>query len=194
MPKQTAFQYTEMNEQTWRFAGFTYSPQQGLSYGGDELKLGPQARQLLELLLEAKGGVVTRQEIGARLWKGRPASEESIDRCVYLLRKPLREAGFGDLVSTAYGRGLSLRATVEATSQPMPARSRPAAGAVVSEASAADSSSSVAPTVMPAEQTKMVELAIGDIVVRFHPDVKEEQLARILRVARAAKLTSAQNG
>jgi hypothetical protein len=67
----------------------------------------------LELLLEAKGGVVSKAEIGARLWPGRPPSDDSIDRCAYLLRKPLREAGYGDLIATAYGRGLSLRAKVE---------------------------------------------------------------------------------
>ncbi|PPD44748.1 MAG: transcriptional regulator [Methylocystis sp.] len=96
-----------------RFAGFTYSAQKGLQRNGVQIHLGPQARQLLELLLETKGGVVSKAEIAARLWPDRPPSDDSIDRCAYLLRKPLREAGFGDLIATAYGRGLSLRATVE---------------------------------------------------------------------------------
>jgi DNA-binding winged helix-turn-helix (wHTH) protein len=96
-----------------RFAGFEYSPQTGLRRDGVQIHLGPQARQLLELLLESKGGVVSKAEIAARLWPDRPPSDDSIDRCAYLLRKPLREAGFGDLIATAYGRGLSLRAPVE---------------------------------------------------------------------------------
>ncbi|WP_363346232.1 winged helix-turn-helix domain-containing protein [Methylocystis echinoides] len=102
-----------MNDLGWRFAGFEYSPHTGLRRGGVQIPVGPQARQLLELLLEAKGGVVSKAEIGARLWPGRPPSDDSIDRCAYLLRKPLREAGYGDLIATAYGRGLSLRAKVE---------------------------------------------------------------------------------
>ncbi len=76
------------------------------------IHLGPQARQLLELLLHSEGGVVSKAEIAAKLWPNRPPSDNSIDRCAYLLRKPLREAGGGDLIATAYGRGLSLRAEV----------------------------------------------------------------------------------
>lgn len=96
-----------------RFAGFLYSAQAGLQRDGVPIHLGPQARQLLELLLNAEGGVVSKAEIAARLWPDRPPSDDSIDRCAYLLRRPLREAGFGDLIATAYGRGLSLRARVE---------------------------------------------------------------------------------
>jgi DNA-binding winged helix-turn-helix (wHTH) protein len=98
----------------WRFAGFEYSPHSGLRREGAAIPVGPQARRLLELLLEARGGVVSKAEIGARLWPGRPPSDDSIDRCAYLLRRPLKEAGFGDLIATAYGRGLSLRAKIEA--------------------------------------------------------------------------------
>jgi len=97
----------------WRFAGFEFSPQTGLRRDGVQIHLGPQARQLLELLLESNGGVVTKADIAAKLWPDRPPSDDSIDRCAYLLRKPLREAGYGDLIATAYGRGLSLRAPVD---------------------------------------------------------------------------------
>lgn len=102
-----------MNGLIRRFAGFEYSPQSGLRKDGTQIHLGPQARQLLELLLESEGGVVSKADIAARLWPDRPPSDDSIDRCAYLLRKPLREAGYGDLIATAYGRGLSLRAKVE---------------------------------------------------------------------------------
>lgn len=102
-----------MNGLVWRFAGFEYSPIGGLRRDGDSIPLGPQARQLLELLLRSNGVVVSKAEIAAELWPGRPPSDDSIDRCAYLLRKPLREAGGGDLIATAYGRGLSLRAKIE---------------------------------------------------------------------------------
>lgn len=102
-----------MNGLVWRFAGFEYSTPAGLRRDGVQINVGPQARQLLELLLEAKGAVVSKAEIGARLWPDRPPSDDSIDRCAYLLRKPLRETGYGDLIATAYGRGLSLRAKVQ---------------------------------------------------------------------------------
>lgn len=106
-----------MGELIKRFSGFTYSVQGGLQRGGARIHLGPQARQLLELLLEAPGVLVTKSEIAARLWPDRAASDDSIDRCAYLLRKPLREAGGEDMIATAYGRGLALRATVEIVDQ-----------------------------------------------------------------------------
>lgn len=102
-----------MHSLVWRFAGFEYSPHKGLRKDGVQIPVGPQARQLLELLLDSQGSVVSKADIGAKLWPGRPPSDDSIDRCAYLLRKPLKEAGFGDLIATAYGRGLSLRAKVE---------------------------------------------------------------------------------
>lgn len=102
-----------MPELIRRFAGFSYSAESGLQRDGEQIQLGPQARQLLELLLESEGGVVSKDAIAARLWPDRPASDDSIDRCAYLLRKPLREAGAGDLIATSYGRGLSLRAQIE---------------------------------------------------------------------------------
>jgi transcriptional regulator HilA, main transcriptional regulator of SPI1 len=102
-----------MSGLVWRFAGFEYSSHGGLRKDGVQISVGPQARQLLELLLESKGAVVSKSEISERLWPGRPVSDDSIDRCAYLLRKPLKAAGFGDLIATAYGRGLSLRAVVE---------------------------------------------------------------------------------
>lgn len=102
-----------MGETVRRFAGFSYSARGGLQRDGERIHLGPQARQLLELLLELEGGVASKGAIAARLWPSRPASDESIDRCAYLLRKALRDAGGGDVVVTAYGRGLSLRAEIE---------------------------------------------------------------------------------
>jgi transcriptional regulator HilA, main transcriptional regulator of SPI1 len=102
-----------MSGQFWRFAGFEYSQVGGLQRDGAPVPIGPQARQLLELLLRSNGGVVSKAEIAASLWPGRPPSDDSIDRCAYLLRKPLREAGGGDVIATAYGRGLSLRARIE---------------------------------------------------------------------------------
>jgi DNA-binding winged helix-turn-helix (wHTH) protein/Flp pilus assembly protein TadD len=102
-----------MGELIRRFSGFNYSAHGGLQRDGKRIHLGPQARQLLEMLLESSGTLVTKSEIAARLWPGRAVSDDSIDRCAYLLRKPLREAGGEELIATAYGRGLSLRASVE---------------------------------------------------------------------------------
>lgn len=102
-----------MRGHLWRFAGFEYSPMAGLKRDGQPIPIGPQARQLLELLLHSNGAVVSKAEIAAQLWPGRLPSDDSIDRCAYLLRKPLRDAGGGDVVATVYGRGLSLRARIE---------------------------------------------------------------------------------
>lgn len=184
-PGRRLSQNKRMRNLVRKFAGFTYSPQKGLFRDDAEIRLGPQARQLLELLLDADGGLVTREEISARLWTKRPPSDASIDRCVYLLRKPLRDAGFGDVVATDYGRGLSLRTKVEVVPSVPPALPvglrKPAASPPKRPAN---------PGRTPSSETKMIELTVGDIVVRVGHDVEEEQLARILRAARAARLES----
>lgn len=102
-----------MLEAIRRFAGFQYSSEMGLERDGQPIRLGPQARQLLELLLDARGEIVAKELIAAKLWPGQPVSDDSIDRCAYLLRKPIKALGLPDVVATSYGKGLFLRARVE---------------------------------------------------------------------------------
>jgi len=109
-----------MKNSVRRFAGFSYSLEGGLERAGRPVKLGPQARQLLELLLDAKGEIVPKDEIASKLWPGQEVSDDSIDRCAYLLRKPLKAVGLPELVATAYGRGLYLRAEIEESGDERP--------------------------------------------------------------------------
>lgn len=109
-----------MRNPVWRFNGFRYSADLGLERGGEAISLGPQARRLLELLLESGGEVVSKESIAARIWPDRSVSDGSIDRCAYLLRKPLKEACGDDIIATSYGKGLSLRARIDLVDQAAP--------------------------------------------------------------------------
>ena len=97
---------------SWRFEGFGYSTERGLERGETRIPLQPKARGLIELLLRAGGAAVSKETIAAALWPGDAASDESIARVVYHLRKALNAAG-ADVVRTLYGEGVQLSCPVE---------------------------------------------------------------------------------
>jgi DNA-binding response OmpR family regulator len=77
--------------------------------GGAEVICQPRVYQLLVMLCEAGGAVVTREEIFARLWKGQAiASDESLTQVAHRLRAVLGPASAA--VRTVRGTGFRLDA------------------------------------------------------------------------------------
>jgi DNA-binding response OmpR family regulator len=77
--------------------------------GDVPLKLAPRSMQILELLLQDPGRVVTRAELQAALWPdGAPASD-ALRSQIHLLRQALAQAGY-DGLETVHGVGYRLRA------------------------------------------------------------------------------------
>jgi DNA-binding winged helix-turn-helix (wHTH) protein len=70
---------------------------------GVPVKLGTRAFDLLLVLLEADGSLVTREELISRVWPGIVVSEENIKFQVSALRKAL--GADRDLIHTEFGRG-----------------------------------------------------------------------------------------
>ncbi|MBB4199010.1 tetratricopeptide (TPR) repeat protein [Rhodoblastus sphagnicola] len=68
----------------------------------------PKVRALLTLLVEARGKMVSKEEIAAAVWPHENVSDESITRCAHQLRKLLGQGTNEDLLKTAYGRGYYL--------------------------------------------------------------------------------------
>jgi predicted ATPase/DNA-binding winged helix-turn-helix (wHTH) protein len=67
------------------------------------VELGAHAFNLLMALIEARGQVVSREELLERLWPGRTIEENNLAVHVLALRKAL--AADRDLIRTAFGRG-----------------------------------------------------------------------------------------
>ncbi|WP_248796971.1 winged helix-turn-helix domain-containing protein [Pseudomonas sp. MWU13-2105] len=70
---------------------------------GRGIHLPPKELQVLRLLLGSAGRLVTKDCLLDSVWPGMDAAEESLTRCIYVLRKLLEE-GKG-YIATVYGKG-----------------------------------------------------------------------------------------
>lgn len=90
------------------FGNFYIDSDQGLIYEGSVfVNLQPKELALLCLLVEKAGGLVTKEQILDVVWNGKPASDESIARCISAIKSRLREASSSSdvLIKAEYGRG-----------------------------------------------------------------------------------------
>jgi DNA-binding winged helix-turn-helix (wHTH) protein len=58
----------------------------------------PQVRNVLLCLVRNRGEVVSRETLLREAWSGRHATDECLTRCIYLLRKQLRDSGLLETV------------------------------------------------------------------------------------------------
>ena len=96
-----------------------------LRKSGVRLKLQHKPFQLLELLLEARGALVTRKEISERLWPGLYVNfERSLNTAVNSLRKILRDSPQSPrFIETRAGLGYRFIAAIEVLDPDPPAAS-----------------------------------------------------------------------
>ena len=77
------------------------------------IELGTRAFDILLVLLEADGSLVTKEELLSRVWPGIVVAEENLKVQIAALRKALGEDR--DLIRTEFGRGYRLTAAVRST-------------------------------------------------------------------------------
>jgi adenylate cyclase len=82
---------------------------QRLLHDDEPVEVGGRALDILRLLAEAEGAVVSKDELMARLWPGRTVAENNLHVHISALRKALDEHGEGETyVVTVPGRGYRL--------------------------------------------------------------------------------------
>jgi adenylate cyclase len=86
---------------------------------GSETLLRPKSYELLRLLLDRAGQVVTRGEILDAVWPGIFVTDDSITQCVVEIRRALGEGGAA-LLRTVPRRGYVLEAETRAEAPPPP--------------------------------------------------------------------------
>src|SRR5215471_10953830 len=87
--------------------------QRQLLADGMPVELGTRAFDLLLVLLETDGLLVTKDELMSRVWPGIVVAEENLKVQIFALRKALGEGR--ELIRTEFGRGYRLTATVRST-------------------------------------------------------------------------------
>lgn len=105
------------------FGDLRLEPDESLWRGPSRVPLPPKEAALLRLLAEARGRVISKDEIFDRIWPGEPVGEASITRCVRGLRVALGEGGRrGGTIETLHGRGYRLASAVRSLAPPLPER------------------------------------------------------------------------
>ncbi|MGJ7515648.1 winged helix-turn-helix domain-containing protein [Pseudomonas baetica] len=87
---------------------------------GQGVHVPPKELSVLRLLLVSAGAVLGKDHLLDRVWPGMDAAEESLTRCIYALRKLLKENK--DFISTVYGQGYRLTCPVVVLDAPSQAR------------------------------------------------------------------------
>ena len=80
---------------------------------GVPIELGTRAFDLLLVLLDADGSLVTKEELMSRVWPSVVVAEENLKVQISLLRKALGDNR--DFIRTEFGRGYRFTATVRST-------------------------------------------------------------------------------
>ena len=95
---------------------------------GGPLALPPKPRAVLALLIERRPAVVSKQAFAELAWGGRPMSDESLARCISLLRRMLPAGA----IESVYGHGYRLAPLPQSVPvAPAPAPSRAPSPAVM---------------------------------------------------------------
>jgi len=68
-------------------------------------KIPPKELGVLRLLLDNAGEIVTKESIVNQVWCGGIVSDESLTRCLYMLRRRLGKGNEGKFIETVYGKG-----------------------------------------------------------------------------------------
>ncbi|MBV6752063.1 winged helix-turn-helix domain-containing protein [Pseudomonas chlororaphis] len=96
--------------QTFVFGQWILQSDGNLVRCGRGIHLPPKELQVLRLLLGSAGRLVTKDRLLDSVWPGMDAAEESLTRCIYVLRKLLEESkGY---IATVYGKGYRFTAPV----------------------------------------------------------------------------------
>jgi TolB-like protein/DNA-binding winged helix-turn-helix (wHTH) protein/Tfp pilus assembly protein PilF len=105
----------------YRFEGFVFDPDNGLSRSGELISMEPRAVELLHYLIENIGRIVTRDELNDRLWGGRIVSDSALSTQIRAVRRALGDDRVQQkFVKTFPKRGFRFAAPVELVDEAVP--------------------------------------------------------------------------
>ena len=95
------------------FGGFELDPTQGLTRSGEEVHLTPKALTVLWVLAERAGGIVSKDEVFARVWPDTAVSDSALTSCIQELRHALGDSARRPrYIETVHRRGFRFVASI----------------------------------------------------------------------------------
>lgn len=117
----------------WQYQSVRVETSQNLITDGNKvLRLEPKAMEVLSVLALANGAVQSRNDLLLNVWNFADASDESLSRCIYMIRKAFLALAGVNPVQTVHRRGYRLSIALESipaanSNQPgSPTRDNPA--------------------------------------------------------------------
>ncbi|MBL8825917.1 MAG: winged helix-turn-helix domain-containing protein [Planctomycetaceae bacterium] len=104
--------YESSSRIVFEFGPFRLIPSDGLWCEGQFVHLPPKELAVLVTLVGQYGAVVSKQELFHTVWPGDPVSDESLTRCIYVLRKLFAQHGL-TYIETLHRRGYRFSGTVK---------------------------------------------------------------------------------
>jgi transcriptional regulator HilA, main transcriptional regulator of SPI1 len=87
------------------FDDFVVNASGVMTFHGQDISIPPKEFQVLITLLEGRGNLVLKNFIIDRVWGDTLVGDESLTRCIYSLRRLLRESKNNKFIETVYGKG-----------------------------------------------------------------------------------------
>ncbi|VVE74135.1 winged helix-turn-helix domain-containing protein [Pandoraea sputorum] len=100
------------NGKVYLFDDFSLDANGVLKQGDRQIGLPPKEVAVLRTLLDAAGENVSKDRLLSLVWPHQDVSEESLTRCIYAIRRVLREKKSDRIVETVYGTGYRIRRSV----------------------------------------------------------------------------------
>ncbi len=102
-----------MSHRTLSFGRFTFDPHVRILYQHDQIvPLTSRSAEVLGLLLERPGEVITREEFLQSVWKDTFVEQRNLTQCIFLLRKALDDPHGDSVIETVAKRGYRFIAPV----------------------------------------------------------------------------------
>ncbi|WP_395490299.1 winged helix-turn-helix domain-containing protein [Cedecea davisae] len=102
-----------MNVIYYKFESFCFRQGRLICDHKGEVELAPKESAVLHLLLERANSMISKEEIISKVWKGGIVSDESLTRCIYVLRRVLGQTDKKRFIKTIYGKGYRLLSSVK---------------------------------------------------------------------------------
>jgi len=97
----------------YEFDEYRLAPSQGLYRSGQYVPLPPKELAVLCALIARRGTIVSKEQLIAEVWPHDYTSNESLTRCIYVLRRTIDAVGRSSVIQTVHRRGYRFAAVLK---------------------------------------------------------------------------------